>query len=814
MQTGTAQYERIVANYVAQCARNKAVVNRQLLDYIEYQLRTRSIELDLTSVPVIARDAAVHKEAGMIQCASILGALAYDTYFRCLNVSGGTHASTVRALARYLRHNKTVTKLVARSLGAQDEALAPVLHCLGSNAESAVQLLDLSGNVFGVRALAQLDAMLTQWNHPLTELVLADCGLNGKMLQTLFGALNKNPVMSMSIAHLDLSGNRFELVGTQALDSWFAKMMVYCDVKKLVLRNTGVVVGALKYFHHIARIEELDLSGNRIDAAAVAVLTPLVSKGASLRRLVLQDCSLVADAAVLGELLRCVEDNKKAPLLALSLASNNDLAKGVCGALGGCAARLCELDLSGVRMREQHFAELAALLAGFTALRTLDLSGSAEKLRSPAGAVSSLLAVVDNGLLDLRLADSVGKQALSLFFARLPPTCLLQRVDVSNNQLGDDGLAAVAAWLAGAQNIRSVNVDDNRATHNGLLVLCSALASNKSLTELRVQNDMLRELGAATGLARKRLAQALTRMELSLHANDADQQPFWVTNSDTLLDGATPMQLGELPAAPQYFTQGPGAAADAAGSGSSGAGAVGGLTTMQVSANDLDRVPEITTHKVSRHKPIIASRVQSSGLVSPSAGSGPGSPDLKAPPMLSLPGHAQAPQLLAPSQQSQQQPPELTTSGREQINSAGVARRTTAKRMQHRSTPSAITPRSAVVTPRAMQPQARASHNFDPTAELKREEQQQHEEEDPEVEAEGEEPPPLLPVRKPPAVARGVELPQPPPKPVPRTRPQTAPATAPRPTPPPKPVGNTAGGPPQKPIPTPEGRRPVPPPRK
>ena len=585
--------------------------------------------------------------------------------------------------------------------------------------------------------------MLSEWSHPISELVLADCGINGKMLQTLFNALNKNPAMSISIQHLDLSGNKFELAGTQALDSWFATLKVYCQVKKLNLRNTGIIFGSLNNFHHVTDIEEIDLSGNKMDTAAVSVLSPLVKNSTTLKKIVLDNCSLSADS--LNSL--CLYISCQKGPMTLSIANNGDISKGLGKEFGACAERIVEFNMSGARMKEQHFNDLLTQLISFKGLKRLFLNNAVEKLKTPQSTVNSLSLVIQNGLEELAVSDALGKVGICMLLEKVPNDCSLQKLDFSENQLGDDGIAYVCEWLRDASCVQSINLDNNRLSLNGLLEVCTVFSVNHVLNDVCIENDFLHEVSGATGLARKRLMQAMTRMMLSQYAQNEKEHGFWMSNCESALFLPTPTQQNALPPAPSFFSEKKTAAEQPVS-------LPGGLTTMQIDSLEVEPQRERKAPLRTTHKAVIASRVQSTSHTPmsptqpptlnapPSLGVPPslgGAPSLKAPPMLSIPGSTPEPAAArtSPSSAPARRP-------------AAVAKRSTARR-----------PAASSGTPRASlaRPGGHSSRNFEPTVELQRELDEEAAVESPRA----EEPDPDMPALQPvaPALpARGGPRPQ------------------------------------------------------
>jgi len=709
----TTEYEKIVSNYIGQCSFLKAPVNQQLLNYVKNQVESDSHDLDLTTVPIIQKESS--DRASGVPILPLLAALEFNTRFRYINVSNCPFPQAMSGIARFVMHNKTLTKLVARNVAASDEGMTRFWDYLRSNADSSLQLIDLSGTLFGQQSIVSCARMLSEWSHPISELILADCGINGKMLQTFFNALNKNPAMSISIQHLDLSGNKFELAGTQAIDSFFATLKIYCQVKKLVLRNTGIVFGALKSFHHVTDIEEIDLSGNKMDSGAVQVLSSLVRNSPTLKSIVLDGCSLSAES--LADL--CTYMMAQKGPMSFSIANNGDISKGLAKEFAACSERIVEFNFSGARMKEQHFNDLLSQLLSFKGLRKLNLNGAVEKVKSTQGIINSLDVIISNGLEELDLSDSIGKAGILSLLNRVSNEGPLKKIDFSENQLGDDGIAAVCAWLRGARNVKSINLDNNRSSLNGILEMCSVLSVNNVLTEMCIENDFMHELTATSGLARKRLMQAMTRIMLSLNARESEKV-FWYTNTETALCLPTPLQQNALPPAPSFFSERKMSVETAPA-------LPGGLNSMQIDSLEVE--PVVRERKApsrpSSHRPIISSRVQTTSSAGPTSPSQApptlnAPPSLAVPPTLNAPSSLKAPPMLTvpgqPTSPSAAEPAPRTTpsAGPARRPGAGVAKRSTARRPGAGAAPRANIPRAG----------GHSSRNFEPTSELQREEEE------------------------------------------------------------------------------------------
>jgi len=369
--------------------------------------------------------------------------------------------------------------------------------------------------------------------------------------------------------------------------------------------------------------------------------------------------------------------------------------------------------------------------------------------------------VIQNGLEELAVSDSLGKTGICMLLEKVPNDCSLQKLDFSENQLGDDGIAYVCEWLRDASRIQSINLDNNRLSLNGILEVCTVFSVNNVLTDVCIENDFLHEVSGATGLARKRLMQAMTRMMLSQYAQNEKEHGFWMSNCESALFLPTPTQQNALPPAPSFFSEKKSSAEQPVS-------LPGGLTTMQIDSLEVEPQRERKAPmRTTTHKAVIASRVQTTShspmsptqpptldappsLAVPSSLGGGSS--LKAPPMLTIPGSTPEPAATrtSPSSAPARRP-------------GAVAKRSTARR-----------PPASTGTPRATiaRTGGHSSRNFEPTVELQRELDEEAAVESPRT----EEPDPDMPALQPvaPALpARGGPRPQ-------RQAPELKPAPVPR----------------------------------
>jgi len=503
-------YERVLSNYLAQCSLARVFPSQELLYYLKNFFETNSVDLDFTCVPVIGM-AGIAQTGGStltdlssasvedaehrcVAINAIMPALCHENVFRSLTVTNSSSISSARAISHFLAQNHNITKLTLNRVCLSDNETTSIISAIASsNAISGVELIDISENPIGPKSAQALLMWLSQWKNPLKELCLASCGINGRTAPALFQGLARNPCMSITLEHLDLSGNKLELPGSQAMDFWFDTLKVYCKLHKLVLRDSGIVFSAIYNIRHLLELEELDLSDNKVEPTWCDLITSLVENSPRLNKLILNNCGISYEIGF-RNILGALAARQKDGMLSLDVSRDPDIAKNLPrDAFANLSERICALNLSGLKLRETHFLDIAAGLAALTRMEELNLTDACERIKSSsssAPAVTQALIVLSRRVKVFGLGDCYGKAVLVPFLEQLPSDTAVKRLDLSNNNLGDVGMGALVRALCRVPTITSVNMDGNRTRLNGFLALATLFMDNNTLSEINFTDDL------------------------------------------------------------------------------------------------------------------------------------------------------------------------------------------------------------------------------------------------------------------------------------------------------------------------------------
>jgi Ran GTPase-activating protein (RanGAP) involved in mRNA processing and transport len=180
---------------------------------------------------------------------------------------------------------------------------------------------------------------------------------------------------------------------------------------------------------------------------------------------------------------------------------------------GNCVLKA--LDLSANQLGDQGAQELARVLKGNTTLETLNLSGN--KLQAASVALSELL-VDSNALRILDLSNNnLGDEGATRLGDILPKNSTLVRLNLSYNKIAFKGARKLWAGLMENTRLRALCLKGNVIGDMGTMALDSCLKANSTLVSLDLAENHIGESGST------RIAEALRGakgvMELMMQGN-------------------------------------------------------------------------------------------------------------------------------------------------------------------------------------------------------------------------------------------------------------------------------------------------------
>ena len=369
--------------------------------------------------------------------------------------------------------------------GAGDDVpepeLVPVLHALRYNTHFK-QLINTTCRLRSAPAAAGLCALLRA-NATLTALALPRLGLAEKPLAALVDAMAANPLCA--ITALTLSGNDLDERAAAALgayiarrhDSGFGLRALDLDA---TMHSPKVCAALFRAAAEVttssststtttssvstSSLEQLNLANNKIGDASTELIRWLGVAGGALQRLSL------AGTGMAGAKLNSF-------LLVLSK----------------CCPELRALDVSSLRFSPAEVLTVSQLFLILRKLDQLDLSGS---VPTTASFVQFLTLGTPGTLIAARLRDhSFGSDpaSLRLLHETMPKAQAIKSLDLSNTDLGDDGVFCLAEGLTLNTNVRHLYIngavfrlDSRRPRAETVRALCKLVRSDCPLETLEM----------------------------------------------------------------------------------------------------------------------------------------------------------------------------------------------------------------------------------------------------------------------------------------------------------------------------------------
>ncbi|XP_037116564.1 LOW QUALITY PROTEIN: uncharacterized protein LOC119128354 [Syngnathus acus] len=379
------------------------------------------------------------------------------------------------------------------------EALASVLSSPGS-----LNHLDLSGNDLHDHGLYALSAGLAKPRCTLQVLKLRGCQLSKKSCEALASVLSSPG----SLRELDLAYNDLRDDGLEALAAGLAKPQ--CTLQVLWLRNCQLSKKSCEALASVlsspGSLRELDLSWNDLHDDGLEVLAAGLAKPqCTLQVLRLRKCQLSKKSC---EALASVLSSSRT-LSHLDLSWNNLRDDGVEALAAGLAKPQCTLQvlkLCYCQLSKKSCEALASVLSSPGSLRELEL-GYNDLCDDGLEALAAGLAKPQCTLQVLKLRGcKLSKKSCEALASVLSSPGSLSHLDLSWNNLRDDGVEALAAGLAKPQcTLQVLKLRGCKLSKKSCEALASILSSPGSLRKLDLAYNDLRDDGLealAAGLAK------------------------------------------------------------------------------------------------------------------------------------------------------------------------------------------------------------------------------------------------------------------------------------------------------------------------
>ncbi|KAL6070421.1 hypothetical protein QOT17_006951 [Balamuthia mandrillaris] len=548
----------LVSVYKGWCAFHLLPESNDFMTFIADSSSGGKTVLDLSSCPGIEA-----KTEFSFSLTPALAALRYNPYFTAFELRGvAGRKEAVEGFADPLAHNKTLTRVVLRNLDAPPEGFVLIGESIKTNTMNKLLELDFSANKMGDKGVAGLAAGLTSLQHGLTKLYLADNAIGSKGIAALCQALRDNAFLSSALEELDLSKNHCGTAGTKALADWLIELKEgKGNLARLYLSDMDLgvapIVTSLR-LGPMGTLSHLDLSFNKMDKNGTQALSLFLSQSKCLDYLNLSYTKLDPDG--IEALMVSAFNNAHLPKVTPNVQryedghavglkfdfSGNDLtavgAENVARAFMGIKAnennlhtlilRDNKLKATGVQKIVDGLVQHSSVLP----LGCLDLSFNLASSKKPLKPLTESLCQLLSSTPSLQtlLIAGDGKHffygsQLAKIFEALVENRTLTELDISGNKIGSKDMLAVCEQLRNNRSLTYLNLDNNGSNIGVLQALKGCLStSNQTLFDIPNPAIDIEKMIASSKDGAKlkpRLQELMTEISVALNSHRSAALP-------------------------------------------------------------------------------------------------------------------------------------------------------------------------------------------------------------------------------------------------------------------------------------------------
>jgi Ran GTPase-activating protein (RanGAP) involved in mRNA processing and transport len=480
--------------------------------HVEDLVAAGNEELDLTHCPGIEL-----KMEYTFQLEPILSALRYNRYFRTFAVRDVPRKEVLPLFATTLEANTYITRVILSGVESGPEGYQLIGDAFKKNPGNRLCEIDFSNNKMGEKGVAAFSSGIISLQHGISTLNLSNNQIMAKGIATLLAAIQNNSEVSATLSELDLSGNKFDQAGSQSFADWVSKLENDSNLTFLNLSNTAIdvsiVVNALKQGIVAETLTHLDISHNKIERSGAQALTSLLEASSCLTSLNVSECKLSGEAV--EALLEAIAKNEKLEDTKIDISGNDlgstaadNIAKSIAG-----NNQLHTLNLRDMKLKAEGLKTVIDAIRENSSIKCLDLGWNVKEGQPQLKeATKSLAALIkSHRALETLLLTGDGKnlyfgKALVKIFKAVAGNETLTELDISGNKIGDQAAIQLCEALRLNKGLTYLAWDGNGINMGGMQALRSCLAnSNKTLADVPApKSDIERAISASKDSSRIR----------------------------------------------------------------------------------------------------------------------------------------------------------------------------------------------------------------------------------------------------------------------------------------------------------------------
>ena len=429
-------------------------------------------------------------------------ALLHNVWFVGLVLSDVPKPNALAEFSQLVAVNRTLMELSVDGTNPSKGSVSMLGDAMLKNPYPALEVINLRGIKINDDESLRLGLGFAGYKHFLTGLDISACGLTGRSVTGIFAGLAANKNICTYLRVFKMARNKLGGgVGGVEMARFFDRYAIGNEPRSMEELNMSecsldsMVVSALvRRDGVVATLKEIDLSHNVLSGSIGASLTAMAKDSQCLRRLNLSNTRI--DIDTVESLLRALTGNEF--LQDLEIDFSNNLFK-IHGAdaidrglrAPGALSKIKGINLYNTSLGEEGLAVIIKVFEQCSTLEEFDIGANVMKTKGGKNVQAFLtaLSVFVTKHPSLRVLRIGGQLAGKLylgkyigpFLAVFATTRKIEELDVSGNQMGDEGLSMLAEALRMNKTLKSLYWDENCTTPVGWANLVRALKDNYTL---------------------------------------------------------------------------------------------------------------------------------------------------------------------------------------------------------------------------------------------------------------------------------------------------------------------------------------------
>ena len=439
---------------------------------------------------------------------AITGALCANKVLQNLDISNNNiHVEGAKVIAEALYENRTLQKLDISNNHILDDGAIAISECIKKN--SALQQLVISGNNVSIEGAIKI-AEAIKINTTLQNLDISSNGISNDGAKVISDCLKHNNCLQ----ELNLSRSEMTNEGVKQLSEAIRINMALLklDISKNWITNEGIV----DFFKTIvcnSVLQSLNITHNNITKCGLIQIEQCIKKRLSPLKVFISWNEIKDENVdVLKSTIKCLSCNSHNDTIECSDIQEDEWPLHNISNVEYRAAFLCDClkednTLQCLKLsRNKIFTDKSSCIANLmmftkaiqinTKIQKLDMANN--YVSDDGMAIISDTLMISESLKEVNLnGNSITQQGAKSLSEATQVTKILQILDLSCNKISDDGAAAISDSLKINVSLQELNLADNDITHEGAKKISEAIRMTATLQKLDLAYNRISDDGAA-----------------------------------------------------------------------------------------------------------------------------------------------------------------------------------------------------------------------------------------------------------------------------------------------------------------------------